>query len=146
MVKMPSCQSESRKMPTLKQRKFVAAYVGEANGNASEAARLAGYDAANFATVGHNTLVSKKVQAELARLKAEIPEVDVAAVKRAWVDMGFNPEKPDPTRLTALRDLARLGLGMGAPGGNQVAVQINIGRDAAPVDVDVQATRSESGE
>jgi len=56
----------------LKQQKFVDAYLGEANGNATEAARLAGY-AGNDNTlrvVGHQNLTNPNIRAEIARILA----------------------------------------------------------------------------
>jgi len=48
-----------------KQRLFVEAYIGEANGNATEAARIAGYAHPN--TQGPRLLVNVCVQAQVAR-------------------------------------------------------------------------------
>lgn len=54
---------------TLKQEQFVLAYLGEANGNASEAARIAGY--ASPGIQGHDNLKNPKIQ---ARIRAFLDE------------------------------------------------------------------------
>src|SRR5690349_16476460 len=57
---------------TMKQRKFIAAYIGQANGNATEAARIAGYKGTDKAlsVVGADNLVKPSIQNELAKLVA----------------------------------------------------------------------------
>ena len=57
---------------TEKQRAFVAAYVGAAEGNATEAARLAGYTGSDksLSVTGCRTLANANVQAALAVFRA----------------------------------------------------------------------------
>jgi hypothetical protein len=52
---------------TLKQQRFVAAYLGPAQGNATEAARLAGYhgNRVTLAAVGSENLRNPLIQADL---------------------------------------------------------------------------------
>ena len=50
---------------TTKQKLFVEAYLGEASGNASEAARIAGYT--NPATIGYRLLKKSMVRAAINR-------------------------------------------------------------------------------
>ena len=60
---------------TPKQRAFVAAYIGEARGNATEAARLAGYKGAErtLISIGHENLtkpdIKRAVEDHLAEVK-----------------------------------------------------------------------------
>ncbi len=54
---------------TLKQLKFVDAYLGKANGNATEAARIAGYAVPR--QQGHENLTKPDISAEIARRYAE---------------------------------------------------------------------------
>lgn len=58
---------------TEKQRRFVEAYVGEACGNATEAARLAGYDGNDntVRSVGCENLTKPAVAAAIEELQAE---------------------------------------------------------------------------
>ncbi len=56
---------------TLKQRRFVDAYMGEANGNATEAARMAGYSQSSPAVTqhaGHEVLRNPNVRSEIERI------------------------------------------------------------------------------
>ena len=48
---------------TYKQRLFVSAYLGEANGNATEAARIAGY--ADPGIRGHELVKNSKIRAAI---------------------------------------------------------------------------------
>ena len=52
---------------TLKQRLFVDAYLGAANGNGKEAARLAGYSGKALSELAYQTLRNPKVNAEIER-------------------------------------------------------------------------------
>lgn len=49
---------------SLKQEKFISAYIGAANGNATEAARMAGYvgSSKTLAVTGHDLLISPNVK------------------------------------------------------------------------------------
>jgi len=58
---------------TLKQRKFCLAYVGEANGNGVEAARIAGYKGndVTLAAVAYENLRKPQIVQHIAELRAE---------------------------------------------------------------------------
>lgn len=58
---------------TLKQRKFCLAFVGEANGNATDAARIAGYkgNKITLGAVGAENLEKPQIQARLQELQAQ---------------------------------------------------------------------------
>jgi phage terminase small subunit len=58
---------------TLKQRKFCLAFVGEANGNGAEAARLAGYKGAGLtlAVIASQNLIKLNVSRFIAELRAD---------------------------------------------------------------------------
>jgi len=62
---------------TFKQQKFIAAYIGEANGNATEAARMAGYKQPKMA--GNRALtnddIASRVAAEVAKYTGTAEEV-----------------------------------------------------------------------
>lgn len=67
---------------TLKQRKFVEAYLGRANGNATEAARLAGY--ACPGSVGHENLSKPEIQHVIQRrLKENVMSADEVLARLA---------------------------------------------------------------
>lgn len=74
---------------TYKQRLFVAAYLGKANGNATEAARIAGYNHPN--TVGPRLLVKVGIQAaieaKLAQAAMSADEVLARLSEHASSDM-----------------------------------------------------------
>lgn len=64
---------------TLKQKLFIEAYVGRARGNATEAARIAGYrgDEGTLAQVGHENLRKPEIRAAMeARVQRSAMEAD----------------------------------------------------------------------
>lgn len=64
---------------TARRQAFVDAYTGPAMGNASEAARLAGY--AHAGVEGHRLLKNAKIQQEIAKVSQ--PRQDAAIADRA---------------------------------------------------------------
>ncbi len=71
---------------TLLQTRFVDSYLGEANGNATKAARLAGYAAKTddcMGQTGYDTLHSPAVQAEIQRRTAAIARASKGKVLSA---------------------------------------------------------------
>jgi hypothetical protein len=58
---------------TLRQRRFVFAFVGPANGNATRAAKMAGYEGgpAVWAVRGYECRRNSKIQSEIERVMAE---------------------------------------------------------------------------
>lgn len=76
---------------TLKQEKFVAAYLGAANGNATEAARMAGYKqpAVYGQQLLRKTYISARIKAQVAEYAGTSKEVldELASVAFApWID------------------------------------------------------------
>ena len=59
---------------TLKESRFVRAYVGEANGVVKDAALMAGYSAKKARDIGSQTLARPVVRAEVARLESKRPQ------------------------------------------------------------------------
>lgn len=68
---------------SLKQEKFVAAYVGVANGNATEAARLAGYKgtAVTLASVASENLRKPYIAEAIAAYRAEVKRQGIRALE-----------------------------------------------------------------
>jgi hypothetical protein len=64
---------DARTKLTEKQARFAAVYIGEAIGNQTQAARLAGYKGtdAYLNVIGYKLVRNGKVQAEIARLRAQ---------------------------------------------------------------------------
>ena len=62
---------------TLKQQKFIAAYLGEANGNATEAARMAGYKSPHpeGCRLLHNATIASRVAEQVAKYTATADDV-----------------------------------------------------------------------
>lgn len=89
---------ESTKRLSLKQRKFCLAYVGEANGNGMEAARIAGYNAKTdnaLRVIASQNLTKPAVQRCIAELRADAE----AAARQKIMD--------STEVLTGLSDIAR---------------------------------------
>ena len=85
-----------------RQRLFVEAYIGEANGNATEAARIAGYSGNDNAlgVVGHGLLRNSKIQSLITRrvscVAMSSSEVLARMAEIATSDIGeFIDIKPD---------------------------------------------------
>ena len=74
--------------PTLKQERFVLAYLGEAKGNASKAAETAGYKG-DFRAIGHENLTKPYIRARIdGRLDASGATVD--AVHMELTEVAFS--------------------------------------------------------
>lgn len=96
---------------TLKQEKFVEALVGEANGNQSEAVRMAGYKVANggvAALIGSENIRKHNVQQALEIRRQEVLYRMQAKAHDALSQM-FNiidsPDVAPQTKLNAIKDL-----------------------------------------
>lgn len=66
-----SAQAQISSEFTLKQRRFIHAYVGEARGNGAEAVRLAGYDTESVETqraIAYENLTKPYIRAEIERI------------------------------------------------------------------------------
>ena len=78
---------------TTKQQAFVSAYTGEAHGVATEAARLAGYNAssdASLAQVGYTNLRHPAIVAAIEEVKASAQkqaDTSPKAIKKWWGEM-----------------------------------------------------------
>lgn len=98
--------------PTEKQRRFLAAYLGEANGNATKAARIAGYA---WPMQAGGKLVEKcwfleAVNAAVARARMEAGEVLARLAGHAAGDMGdFLDIRDDGTFRIDLTKAAKAG-------------------------------------
>ena len=93
-----------------KERRFVEAYMGEAVGNASEAARIAGYSSPG--TLGHRLLKKVQVQEALARRQAADPLIATREERQKfWSDVfrGNLPEFDTKDRLKASELLGKCG-------------------------------------
>ena len=79
-------QSDMQRKLTLKQERFVNAYLGEAKGNATEAARIAGYKHPHVA--GSQTLANPRIA---ARVKQDVEKAGITAeaILAELADVGF---------------------------------------------------------
>lgn len=99
---------------TIKQRAFVQAYVGKANGNGFQAAKMAGYSG-NDATVknyAYKLLQIPKVAAALRGFAAKVEDATVLSVievKRILSDIARNPKAEDKDRIAAADKLLKSG-------------------------------------
>lgn len=84
--------ADEQKRLTLKQERFVTAYLGEAKGNATEAARISGHvgTAASLRVTGCRLLANANVRARIDEvLMAE--SLSAAEVLRELTDVGSAP-------------------------------------------------------
>jgi len=95
---------------TLKQQRFVDAYMGEAKGNATQAARMAGYrgNAVTLGVVGAENLGKLQIKEAIEKRQADDPLV-LDRIRRlqilsAWVE---NPKLDTMHRLRAIEILCR---------------------------------------
>lgn len=95
---------------TLKQQLFCEAYVGVAHGNATEAARLAGYSGSRevHAAIGAENLGKPTIAVEIERLTRQprkaLRDEDI---RELWWSIATDPDAPFGARLRALADAAR---------------------------------------
>ena len=96
---------------TEKQRKFVEAYVGEAKGNATKAARLAGYSAPRTSgkenTAKHHILEAVEAYREELQQSGEYPMVTPDRIHKEWLSLLNEQSTSNTERITLLRDAAR---------------------------------------
>lgn len=98
---------------THKQNLFCRAYVGEAKGNGTESARIAGYAGtdATLASVAAENLRKPHILAEITRLTEEAQQargaLSPAEIRQFWGEIARDPKESSTVRLTALRDAAR---------------------------------------
>lgn len=89
---------------TEKQRRWIEFYMGEAVGNATEAARLAEYKGSNetLRSVGHENLMKPNIAIEIQRLTEEDPAVATRiARQRFWSAVMLNADIDMKDRLRA---------------------------------------------
>ena len=113
----PTCGGarEKRNRLTPKQAAFVDAYVGRAKGNATEAARIAGYQGNEntLSSTGWETLRNPAVADAVEQRRAELAK-DTLTPERIlalWTAIATDPDASNRDRLVALRDAAKA-LGM----------------------------------
>jgi phage terminase small subunit len=97
---------------TEKQRRFVEAYAGPAKGNATEAARLAGYrgNDVTLAAVGSENLRKPPIAAALAELAARTRKsaiADVEECKSILSTIARNDLAEDKDRVAAIDKLLK---------------------------------------
>ena len=91
---------------TFKQRRFVEAYMGKANGNATEAARISGYKHPN--TQGPRLFVNVSIR-EAIRERVESDPLIANRIERQrfWTELIRNPEINTNYRLRASEILGK---------------------------------------
>lgn len=100
---------------TEKQRRFIMAYLGEAKGNATEAARIAGYKGSEntLASVGKENLRKPHIFETITKYRKYLitsekyPVVDPIRIHREWLGLLTDPETSRTEKITLLRDAAR---------------------------------------
>lgn len=95
---------------TEKQRRFVEAYMGEAKGNATEAARLAGYkgNRATLQAVGKENLSKPLISGAVAQVQSADPLVATREERQQfWTAMMKDEEAHPVARLKASELLAK---------------------------------------
>jgi hypothetical protein len=103
-------RSAATKPITERQRRWVEAYMGAAKGNATEAARLAGYrgNAETLRQVGHENLTKPHVRAAVAARVAADPRVKTREELQLFLSQVIDdPRNKLCDRLTAVKLLAR---------------------------------------
>lgn len=93
-----------------RQRRFCEYYCGECQGNASEAAKRAGYKAKYAATNAGKLLKNTKVKAYIAEINAEITKSNIATIEDIqafWSEILNNPAVQMRDRLKASELLAK---------------------------------------
>lgn len=148
---------------TEKQRQFVEAYMGEAGGNGTEAARLAGYSGTEntLAQVAHTNIRKPKIQAAIRERVQQDPLVADRRERQAfWTKIlrGEEDEASIKDRLQASKLLGKSQADFverhehSGPGGDPIQVQdvtlsdAELAKIAAEEGVDEALTEGESHE
>jgi hypothetical protein len=111
---MPRSAARDKDGLNVRQRAFVHAYVGKANGNGKEAARMAGYlgnDATlkvNASKMLHNPDIAAAIRALTARAE-EADIVDVIEAKRILSEIARDVGQESKDRISALDKLLKSG-------------------------------------
>jgi phage terminase small subunit len=97
---------------TEKQRRFVEAYMGEAAGNGTQAARLAGYAGTDLtlADVASSNLRKPDVAAAIAERVADDPAISTRKERQAFLTAVQRGDEPAemPDRLKAVQLLGKM--------------------------------------
>lgn len=93
-----------------RQRRFCELYCGECQGNATEAAKRAGYKPDYAGTNAGKLLKNTKVKKYIAELNAEITKSNIATaedIQAFWTEVLNNPRVQMKDRLKASEYLAK---------------------------------------
>ena len=101
---------QQKKKLTLKQHRFVVAYMGEAKGNATQAARIAGYSGSDntLRTVGQENMTKPAIISAIEEYKNK--EEGIATredILRFWSDMLNDESVKETHRIRCAENLAR---------------------------------------
>ena len=125
---------------TPKQRAFVKAYRGQAKGNATEAARLAGYK--HPRQMGSENLTKPDIQQALGTTPTSNPRIaSPERIREWWSGVFEGREEPDAKlsdRLKAAELLAK-------SGGMFIERRELTGKDGGPIEVDNRAGKAVKG-
>lgn len=102
----------SNRRLTAKQLAFINAYMGEANGNATEAARLAGYKGSDetLAVVGYENLRKPNIAEEITIRQREDPLVMSRIERqRLLTEIAIDGREQTKDRLKAIDQLSKTG-------------------------------------
>ena len=114
---------------TERERRFVEAFMGSAAGNATDAAKRAGYSAKSARFQGSRLATKRNIQDAIAeRQKADPLVADRVERQQFWTAVQRNPDVPWKDRLRA-SELA------GKAGGDFVDLHEITGKDGGPVRV-----------
>ena len=80
------------------QRAFCMEYAASPTGNASEAARRAGYSSTNMAGAAHNLIHNPKIQAGIKELVVGGFAAELPKVAETLKDIAFNPQHRDQVK------------------------------------------------
>lgn len=96
-------------LPTFRQRRFVAAYTGEARGNGALAARLAGYAASSAAVEASRLLRNAHVSRAIQEAGGVANDLATAEEAKCYVSTLLRDERqPASIRLRACEVLAKM--------------------------------------
>ena len=94
---------------TQKQRKFVDAYLGEANGNGVEAAKIAGYEGGNLSVVACVTLKKPNVRLAIDERTKDDGSIATRDERQAFLTRVMRTEhRKMPERMKAVELLCRM--------------------------------------
>ena len=89
-----------------KQRTFVEAFLGEAKGNGSKAARIAGYACPKQQAT--ENLSKPYIQEAIERYRESLPKrLSPEDIHDLWAQIANDPDEATGNRIKALRDAAR---------------------------------------